>query len=231
MFNSANPSKNLKEELIRPPISSLLEVMAIPVASRFVKVVYTLAFSDPPLMLTTCLWLNGLLFVTSSYQSVLCPRSLPRPYSINLSAERTSGFFRTVSRKYSDVKLTCAFPICGLFVVIRITPPEALVPYIAAAEASRSTLIDSMSSLATELISPPGTPSITTKGPCDAFTELTPRSCKEIPALGSVPLVEIILSPGTFPCIESKGETAPAIMSFCLIVDTALVSSFLSIVP
>src|SRR5690606_23600939 len=94
--------------------------------------------------------------------------------------------------------------------------------------ASLKILMDSISSFATEFASPPGTPSITTSGPCDALTELTPLSCKLTPEFGSVPCFEETFNPGTFPCIDISGDTEPGTISSGVIVVTTLVNCFFS---
>ncbi len=59
---------------------------------------------------------------------VRCPKSVPSVCCRNSSAERLSGLLRTVSIYSSLVRVTIGLPCFWLLVVMRITPPEALVP-------------------------------------------------------------------------------------------------------
>ena len=67
------------------------------------------------------------------------------------------------------------FLLAPFLVVIRITPPAPLDPYIAVAEASFKTSIDSISLGCTLDILPPCIPSIIISGSLAALIELTPR--------------------------------------------------------
>ena len=126
------------------------------------------------------------------------------------------------------------------FVVIRITPLEALDPYIAAAEASFSTENDSMSfgfSRSSGLdIAPPapcaiGTPSITISGSFEAFSEAAPRMRMREPEPGP-PSPGVTSRPGTFPLSMScVFTTAPRLRSSAFIAETEPVRSSFFTVP
>ena len=82
--------------------------------------------------------------------------------------------------------------------MIIITPLVPRVPYIAVADPSFNTSIDSISSGAT-VLNEPGTPSTSISGCVDPINVDVPRNITEVLAVGS-PVGNDICSPATFPC-------------------------------
>src|SRR5690554_558300 len=116
---------------------------------------------------------------------------------------------------------TRALPACPFLVVIRITPLDALEPYIAVADASFKTVKVSMSFEfillrgsdipLTPLVLSTGTPSITIRGSLLADIDDPPLIRIVEPAPGAPP-DDTILRPATFPANISEGLVASPLL-------------------
>ena len=112
------------------------------------------------------------------------------------------------------LKLNLTLPDEPFLVVMMITPFDALEPYRAVAEASLSTLIDSMSlglmvfnRFAEPAMPLPstGTPSITINGSLLAFNEAPPLILIRLPPPAEPPPL-VTCNPATLPCNNCSDE-------------------------
>ena len=146
--------------------------------------------------------------------------------------ETRSNLCGIVATPYEASRLTCSFcsPYLPFFVVTRITPLDAREPYIARAEASFNTSIDSISpGFISIRLAPFVTPSTTTNGSLFPIV-LTPRI--RIFAFDPASPLVVTITPAIFPCIACAAENAPTrpILS-PLTLATAPVRSTFFIVP
>ena len=123
---------------------------------------------------------------------------------LNSEASNTPTFRCGVLTDTFALKLICGLPLIPFFVVIIITPFEALEPYIAVAEASFNIVKDSILSGGIMLkgleipVTPElstGTPSMTIRGSLVAFKDEPPRIRMSPPPSGFPPLM-VTTTPG-----------------------------------
>src|SRR5690606_19253987 len=120
-------------------------------------------------------------------------------------------------------------PTCPCWVVIMITPAAERAPYIAAADASFSTCILSISLGLIVTFGSESIPSITYKGLAFPYRVLIPRMFTTAPCPG--PPEFLTTTPDDWPCSASGNDLATFVSVFLVFTtDAAPVRSFLRIV-